>query len=141
MAYSLSFSDEFYECNDERESGALQRNSKGQPTTLRSAILMLISMPGNGRRRLCSAFRCKAADLDVDAIMDRAREIDTCASIGRNGVPVYLTPFDAGWGLTVTVYEADCDCGQPLNHRGFCMTPDVDGKRTAFVSAVMGGGQ
>jgi hypothetical protein len=25
----------------------------------------------------------------------------------RNGVPVYLTPFDSGWGLTVTVYEAD----------------------------------
>lgn len=108
MAYGLSFSDEFY-ANDGDCSGALQLNSRGQPTTLYSAIAVLLSEPSRERRRLCLAFKASVAALqdDIWRIIDRAREIDTCDSIGRNGVPVYVTPFNAGWGLTVTVYEQD----------------------------------
>lgn len=106
MSYGLSFSDDFYYMG-ELDSGELQRNSRGQPTTLFSAIALLIGSPSRSRARLCASFRCKAEDLDVMTIMDRARQIDTCSDIGRNGVPVYVTPVDNGWGLTVTVYEAD----------------------------------
>jgi hypothetical protein len=105
MSYSLSFSDDFYSSHDEYETGELQLNGKGQPVTLRSAICLLLATPSSERRRLCLAFRCSVANLDPDTIMDRAREIDSCASIGRNGVPVYLTRGD--WALTVTVYEQD----------------------------------
>ena len=112
MAYGLSFSDAFYMAADESESGEPQLNGKGQPTTLYSAIVVLLATPSRERRRLCLAYRASVATLQADVwrIMDRAREIDTCDSIGRNGVPVYVTPFDNGWGLTVTVYEADRDC-------------------------------
>ncbi len=108
MAYSLSFSDEFYS-NDGDANGMLQLNSAGDPVTLYSAIRVLLSVPSRERRRLCLAYRASVATLQADVwrIMDRAREIDTCDSIGRNGVPVYVTPFNAGWGLTVTVYEQD----------------------------------
>ncbi len=109
MSYGLSFSDEFY-YRGELDSGQLELNSRRQPVTLFSAIALLIETPSRDRARLCASFRCKVEDLDVMAILDRAREIDTCDSIGRNGVPVYLTAFDAGWGLKVTVYEQDRDC-------------------------------
>jgi hypothetical protein len=108
MAYGLSFSDEFYATAGDTE-GELQLNSRGQPTTLYSAIALLLGTPSRDRRRLCLAFKASVAALqdDIWRIIDRAREIDTCDSIGRNGVPVYVTPFNAGWGLTVTVYEQD----------------------------------
>lgn len=109
MSYELSFSPEFYVAPEESlecESPILL-NGKGQPISLFSAIRLLISQPSRARARLCSAFRCKASELDPFAILERAREIDTCSDIGRHGVPVFLTPFDGGWGLTVTVYEAD----------------------------------
>lgn len=111
MSYGLLFSDGFYS-NDGDANGVPQANSKGQPTTLYSAIVALLATPSRERRRLCLAYRASVATLqnDIYRIMDRAREIDTCDSIGRNGVPVYVTPFDSGWGLTVTVYEADRDC-------------------------------
>lgn len=110
MAYGLSSSDEFYSCNDEHESGELQLNSRGQPTTLYSAIALLLSAPSSERRRLCLAFKASVATLqdNVWSVVDRAREIDTCESIGRNGVPVCLTR--GPWALTVTVYEQDRDC-------------------------------
>lgn len=107
--YGLSFSPEFFAAPNESESGELQLNSKGQPTTLLSAIRVLLSKPSLERRRLCLAFRASVATLldNPWMIEERAREIDRCASIGRNGVPVYVTSVDNGWGLTVTVYEAD----------------------------------
>lgn len=109
MAYGLSFSPEFFSGPDEYESGQLCLNGKGQPTTLLSAIRLLLSKPSRERRRLCLAYRASVATLQENPWMveERAREIDTCDSIGRNGVPVYVTPCNAGWGLTVTVYEAD----------------------------------
>ncbi len=109
MSYELSFSDEFYCSGDEQESGELQLNSKGQPVTLHSAIAVLLASPSRERRRLCLAYKASVASLqsDIWRIMDRAREIDTCDSIGCNGVPVYVTPFDNGWGLTVTVYAQE----------------------------------
>lgn len=112
MAYGLSFSNEFYSSGDEHETGELQLNSRGQPVSLYSAIALLLSKPSSERRRLCLAFKASVAALqdDIWRVIDRAREIDTCDSIGPNGVPVYVTPFDNGWGLTVTVYEADRDC-------------------------------
>jgi|SRR5688572_19620056 len=111
MAYGLSFSNEFYATHGDSE-GELQLNSRGQPTTLYSAIALLLSKPSRDRARLCASFRCsvQALQSDIWRVVDRAREIDTCDSIGRHGVPVYLTPFDSGWGLTVTVYEQDRDC-------------------------------
>jgi hypothetical protein len=111
MAYGLSFSDDFYAAHGDAE-GELQLNSRGQPTTLYSAIALLLSKPSSERRRLCLAFKASVAALqdDIWRVIERAREIDTCDSIGRNGVPVYVTPFNNGWGLTVTVYEADRDC-------------------------------
>lgn len=112
MSYELSFSEEFFVAPHESLycDTPIEVNSKGQPVSLFSAIRLLISKPSKARARLCSAYRCKASELDPMTIMDRAREIDTCDSIGRNGVPVYITPFDSGWGLTVTVYEQDRDC-------------------------------
>jgi hypothetical protein len=109
MAYGLSFSDEFYATAGDTEAGKLQLNSRGEPTTLYSAIALLLATPSRERRRLCLAFKASVAALqdDIWRIIDRAREIDTCDSIGRNGVPVYVTPFNRGWGLTVTVYEQD----------------------------------
>lgn len=109
MAYSLSFSEEFYATHGDTEGGELQLNSRGQPTTLYSAIALLLATPSSERRRLCLAYKASVATLQADPWMieERAREIDTCDSIGRNGVPVYVTPFNSGWGLTVTVYEAD----------------------------------
>lgn len=108
MSYELSFSDSFY-CNDGDCNGQLQVNSKGQPCTLYSAIVALLSTPSHDRRRLCLAFKASVETLqgNVEGVLDRAREINTCDSIGRHGVPVYLTPFDGGFGLTVTVYEGD----------------------------------
>lgn len=108
MTYGLSFSDAFFATHGDAE-GELQLNAAGEPTTLYSAIVLLLSTPSHARRRLCLAYRASVASLqnDVWRVIDRAREIDTCDSIGRNGVPVYITPFDSGWGLTVTVYEAD----------------------------------
>lgn len=107
--YELSFSQEFFVAPEDSlycEAPPVV-NSKGQPVSLFSAIRLLIERPTRDRARLCAAFRCKADDLDPIAILDRAREINTCRSIGRNGVPVFLTAVDDGWGLTVTVYEAD----------------------------------
>lgn len=108
MAYGLSFSEEFYATHGDTE-GELQLNSRGQPTTLYSAIAALLATPSRDRRRLCLAFKASVETLagEIWRIIDRAREIDTCDSIGRGGVPVYVTPFDNGWGLTVTVYEQD----------------------------------
>lgn len=111
MSYGLSFSDEFYATHGDLE-GELQLNASGQPTTLHSAIRLLLATPSRERARLCASMRRTVAYLQEypSEVIDRAREIDTCDSIGRNGVPVYLTPFDSGWGLTVTVYEQDRDC-------------------------------
>lgn len=112
MSYGLSFSEEFYSCNDEWESGELQLNSKGQPVTLLSAVRLLLSKPSRDRRRLCLAFKASVAALQdyPICVVERAREIDTCDSISSDGVPVYITPFNNGWGLTVTVYEQDREC-------------------------------
>lgn len=111
MPYELSFSDEFYEVHADRH-GELQLNRAGQPTTLYSAIALLLATPSRDRRRLCLAFKASVATLQykVWAVIDRAREINTCDSIGRDGVPVYLTSYDGGFGLTVTVYETDSYC-------------------------------
>jgi hypothetical protein len=110
MAYGLSFSDEFYATAGDTEAGELQLNSRGEPTTLYSAIALLLATPSRDRRRLCLAFKASVATLqdNVWSVVDRAREIDTCDSIGRHGVPVHLTRGD--WALTVTVYEQDRDC-------------------------------
>lgn len=109
MAYGLSFSEDFYTCGDEYETGELQLNSKGQPVTLYSAVRMLLAEPSRERARLCASMRARLDSINAMDVVERAREIDTCDSIGRNGVPVYLTPFNNGWGLTVTVYEQDRD--------------------------------
>lgn len=110
MAYGLSFSEEFYTCGDEYETGELQLNSKGQPVTLYSAVRMLLAEPSRERARLCASMRASLDSINAMDVVERAREIDTCDSIGRHGVPVYITPFDSGWGLTVTVYEQDREC-------------------------------
>ena len=109
MTYGLSFSEEFYTCGDEYESGELQLNSRGQPVSLYSAVRVLLATPSRERARLCASMRCSLDRINAMDVVDRAREIDTCDSIGSDGVPVYITPFDRGWGLTVTVYEQDRD--------------------------------
>ena len=109
MAYGLSFTEDFYVGHGEYDSGELQLNSKGQPVTLYSAVRLLLETPSRERARLCASMRASLDSINAMDVVERAREIDTCDSIGRNGVPVYITPFDNGWGLTVTVYEQDRD--------------------------------
>jgi len=105
VSYSLSFSNEFY-ANYGDSEGELQLDDKGRPTTLHSAIRLLLAKPSRERARLCASMRRTVAYLQEypEEVIDRAREIDTCYSIAATGVPVYVTPFDNGYGVTVTVY-------------------------------------
>lgn len=99
MAYSLSFSPEFYFAADETEREPA-RNAKGNPISLYGAIM---GMPKREFRRAC---RSHGIDPDCSdsavELVDKAKTVvDTCANISTP-VEVYLTEDR---DISVLVYD------------------------------------
>ena len=91
MSYSLSFSPEFYDSEDEY--------SKDRPFTVRQAIM---AMPDDRFAEMArKVFGCEPDFVDADTVMQKITETDTCGTLS-SPVDVYIDP--EGY-FTVDVYE------------------------------------
>jgi len=92
MSYSLSFSPEFYDSEDDY--------SADRPFTVRQA---LEAMPDDRWAELArEVFGCEPEFLDTDTVMQKIAETDTCGTLS-SPVDVWIDP--EGY-FTVDVYDA-----------------------------------
>lgn len=95
MSYALSFSPEFFWGNVPIE----KMKPSSRPTSVYQALL---SLPHERWAELaCEVFQCPPDNLDVETVLDKVRETDTCENLDP---PVRVRIDPDGW-FTVLVFE------------------------------------
>ena len=98
MTYALSFSPDFL--RDEADDG-VARASKKRPTSVAQA---LANLSGKTWSRLArEIFRCEPKFLDIEAVLQKIEETNTCMNLDS---PVEVT-IDSNGDFTVLVYDRD----------------------------------
>ena len=101
MAYSLSFGLDFF--RDEQGDESRTRTPKKQPTSVAQAVA---NLSGKTWSRLArEIFRCEPKYLDIEAVLQKVEETNTCLNLDS---PVEVA-VDPNGDFTVLVY----DCNEP----------------------------
>ena len=98
MTYALSFSPDFY--RDEADDGVARTPTK-RPTSVAQALLNLSDKTWSRLAR--EVFHCKPKFLDIEAVLQKVEETNTCMNLDS---PVEVT-IDLNGDFTVLVYDRD----------------------------------